>query len=367
MQFSSCKKTGEDPVLLPATTYPEEILAAPMPVALADRNKAGEILKLNYAGDSLYRQMFASTIIDFKRWVINGKIRYSYVQYEESFSIKDAGYLPGAVVVTDEYMNELQRIHLLPYGTRTANDPNAVDGHDFILVADNHYIVIAYYLKEVDNIPASLNPIVGCKVIAPIIQEVKNGTVIWEWDGTDYPEFYTTSIEGNKFSTDTVLHDYMHINAITIDKKDNNLICSFRNLDQVLKLNRTTGDIIWRLGGKNSDFILTEDQKFLRQHHPTFADNGETLVLFDNGVPITRAYSRVVEFKLDEAAKKVVSFKSMLLPGNTFCPYMGSVQKTDSGYFIGGGSTPKIWEVSLAGMLKFEKKLTSASYRAYKY
>jgi arylsulfate sulfotransferase len=364
--FSSCKKDETEPVN-PEPEYPKEILVAPMP-ELAFRNTAGELFKLNYNGDSLYRQFTTSAVINFKRWIINRKIRYSYVQYEESQTIKDAGYLPGAVIVTDENMNEINRIHLLPYGKRTTADPNAVDGHDFILIDDNHYIVIAYYQKVVYNIPSSLRPAPECKVIVAIIQEVKDGNVVWEWDSSDYPEFYTTSADGNVFSNGQINHDYMHINSIFIDPNDNNLICSFRNLDQVVKLNRNNGKIIWKLGGKNGDFPMSSEKVFLRQHHATITNDGHTLLLFDNGEQSMRAYSRILEFQLDEVAKKITSFKSTTLPGGTFCGFMGSVQKTDSTYFVCGGSIPYIWEIDVkTGLMKWSRELSKNSYRAYKY
>src|SRR6185436_20143917 len=95
----------------------------------------------------------------------------------------------------------------------------------------------------------------------PIAIGIINGVVIWQWDGTDYPEFYSTSVETNDFTNLSKTQDYMHMNSMTIDPRDNNLICSFRNLNQVVKLNRITGNVMWKLGGKNSDFPLTASQK----------------------------------------------------------------------------------------------------------
>ena len=43
-------------------------------------------------------------------------------------------------------------------------------------------------------------------------------------------------------------------------------MCSFRNIDSILKIERGTGKILWILGGKGDHFGLTEEQKFSRQH-----------------------------------------------------------------------------------------------------
>ncbi|MBD0284422.1 MAG: aryl-sulfate sulfotransferase, partial [Flavisolibacter sp.] len=227
---------------------------------------------------------------------------------------------------------------------------------------------MAYYEKSVNNIPSALNPVQNARVAAPIIQEIKDGIAIWEWDGTDFPEFYQNSVEGNKFNDGSQTDDYMHMNSMFIDPTDNTLICSFRNLDQVIKIQRTSGNILWRLGGKNSDFVLTSDQKFYRQHHATLTDDNKTLLIFDNGLKGVRDYSRIIEFQLDEANKMVKNFTSFNLPGNSFSEFMGSAQKRGDTYFIGHGSDPVVSEVNYkTGEVKLKVELSDYSYRAFKY
>lgn len=140
-----------------------------------------------------------------------------------------------------------------------------------------------------------------------------------------------------------------------------------RNLNQVIKISRTNGNILWRLGGSNSDFAMSKDMKFLRQHHATLTDGGQTLLLLDNGEATERPYSRVLEFRLDQQAKTIKSFSSYTLPDNIFAQYMGSVQKRGDTYFIDCGSTPKILEINyITNHLNFLMTLPSQSYRALK-
>ena len=189
-----------------------------------------------------------------------------------------------------------------------------------------------------------------------------------EWDGTNEPELYATSVENNDYQNGILPQDYAHLNSIFIDPKDNNLILSFRNMNQVVKIHRVSGKILWRLGGKNSDFAMTAEQKFLRQHDAHFQPDGKTMILFDNGDASERPFTRIVEFTLDEKNKTITKYQSMYLPDRSFSQYMGSVIKTDSTYFIGCGGDPRVIEVSLAtGQKIFEKKLAFPSYRAYRY
>lgn len=201
-----------------------------------------------------------------RRGEVDGKTRYTYLEYDkDAYRIAPLTIIPGSAVVLDENFNEIKRIGFHPLSEE--ENQTSVDTHDFIYLGDNHFITIAYIQMQVNNIPSSLNPARNAKVVVPVIQELLNDKLVFQWRGSDFPEFYTQSVEGNDFSNATGVHDYMHINSVFVDPTDNNIICSFRNLNQVIKINRTTGAIMWRLGGSNSDFQLTAEMKFLRQHN----------------------------------------------------------------------------------------------------
>lgn len=332
-------------------------------------SNSGRLLVLDKNGVVKTSVNTAGIAMNFRKWNINGTTRFTWL-VEDLYSYHIPGfqaYVPGYFVIADENMNELKRVYLTSHDEIDATLQNLVDSHDFVLLSDDHYICMSYYKKEVTNVPASLNPAATVTVVAPIIQEVNNGVVVWQWDGTLHPELYGESVEGNDFSSTTAVNDYLHLNSMTIDPSDNNLVCSFRNADMVAKIDRTTGNFIWQLGGANSSFPLTAEQKFLRQHHATFADNGSTLLLFDNGEVVLRPYSRILEFKLDQAAHTINGFKSYDIPAD-FSQFMGSVQKTDSTYFIGGGTANYVMEVNyLTGQKLLQLHLSSSTYRAYKY
>jgi len=335
--------------------------------AYGSLTKPSPLMVLDKNGQTITQKTVPYAAINFNKWQVNGATRYTYMEFDPNVVQLSQGILPTTAVLLNENLQEMKRIRLLPYNGRTASDISAVDAHDFIYIDDNHYLVLAYFQKVVTNIPASLNPVSNCKVIAPIIQEINNGQVVWEWDGTNFPEFYQHSVEGNDFSNASGVHDYVHINSIFIDPTDNNLICSLRNLNQVIKVDRTTGNILWRLGGTNSDYPMTADMKFLRQHHATLTDDNKTLLLFDNGEAKERKFSRVLEFALAQDAKNIQGFKSYNLPNGIFAQYMGSVQKRGNTYFIGCGSEPKIMEVDYTtDKINFLMTLPNVSYRALK-
>lgn len=356
--FLSCKK---DESIIDGPTEGQVVVST----YTTPYSNPGKLMVLDKTGSTVWEKATAAAVINFKKWQVNGKTRYTYMEYDATAPNLGLGILPTTAVILNENYTEIKRVRLLPYNGRTTTD--AVDAHEFIYLDDNHFITLSYVQKAVNNIPASLHPVSDCNVIAPIIQEIVNDQVTWEWDGTNYPELYLQSVEGNAFGNANVLHDYAHMNSIFVDPTDNNLICSNRNLNQVIKISRADGHIVWRLGGTNSDFPLTADMKFLRQHHATLTDNNQTLLIFDNGEATERPNSRVLEFQLNQSANSVGSFKAFALPQNIFAQYMGSVQKRGNTYFICCGSVPKILEVNyLTNKINFLMDLPSVAYRALK-
>jgi hypothetical protein len=53
-------------------------------------------------------------------------------------------------------------------------------------------------------------------------------------------------------------------------------------LQQLIKINGTSGDIQWTLGGKHSSWTIGEGAEFSWQHDPRWLIEGELLSLFDN-------------------------------------------------------------------------------------
>ena len=79
-----------------------------------------------------------------------------------------------------------------------------------------------------------------------------------------------------------------------------NLIISTRNFNEITKINRHTGEIIWRLGVERNQFQFINDNRgFGRQHDASVLSNGN-LALFDNGHFLIPQYSSYVEYEIDE-------------------------------------------------------------------
>jgi len=375
--LNGCKKS--DPILLNSgSTYSISVDSTFYTVTNNDNSSAGsEILfaldtktvgKLFLAdenGSLIKEKSVGSDVQNLQKWNYNGEIRYTYFLSRGAITLDSIlGIELGYEYICDTSLNILDSVKFQSFNNINATE---IDTHEFILLGDHHYICETYYQEKPDNIPDSLHPAPGVKVAACIIQEVNNGVVVFQWDAAKFPEFYTSSQENNNFSDLTITHDYLHLNSICVDSSDNNLIVSFRNLNEIVKLNRQTGDIMWRLGGNTSDFPQTGDEFFLRQHYVRKIENGNTLIFLDNGLDKTRNYSRILEFQLDENAKTISSFKSFQIP-DKFIQFAGSVQKNGDEYFIGGGSAKYAVRVNYkTNKILLRLNLYYSSYRTLEY
>ena len=229
------------------------------------------------------------------------------------------------LIVMDEKYKVIDIVSCKKYNNVPEGFP--LENHDSIILDDNHYIVSTYFGENVNNIDKKLiGNSTGSRVIAAIIQEIKDGEVLWQWNSTEHPELYNLSQEHNDYKNlQNKWADYIHFNSVTVDPKDNNLICSFRNIDSILKIERYTGNILWMLGGKGDQFGLKEKEKFSRQHYARLLSDG-SITLFDNGNKNKK--SRILELKIDEVNKKLINYKEFYL-NNHFSPACGSVDKID--------------------------------------
>ena len=189
---------------------------------------------------------------DFKKHTIDGKVYYSYhdqdTQYDK-FGLP--GYAPGQRVIMDSEFNEIKRISFEQSDIVDKGHP--LDGHDFLLIDLDHYIMSGYIKDRVYNIPGYPD---GSNVIYSYLQEVDHGNVVWDWRSVDYPELYSLTVTdatatANDFANEQVdAPDYVHFNAMRLND-NGDLVCSFRHLNTILCLDRTkdTDQIKWRLSG----------------------------------------------------------------------------------------------------------------------
>ena len=277
---------------------------------------------------------------DFKKHVVDGTTYYSYHDQTGAYDNYGLeGFAPGERVILDEDFNEVKRITFEASGTTAKGDP--LDGHDFLMIDLDHYILSGYIHDTVYNVPGYEQ---GSQVVYSYLQEVDGGKVVWDWKSIDYPELYTLTVtDGTPTAADyaneqTDAPDIVHFNAMRLDD-DGNLICSFRNLSTVLCLDRTkrTDQIAWKLSGGADEFGLTEPEKSSCQHYVTV--DGNRITVFDNGNK--NELTRVLTWQVDTKGKTVGLVDARSFNGK-FSRACGSAQQlSGSIYVISWGAATK--------------------------
>ena len=151
-----------------------------------------------------------------------------------------------------------------------------------------------------DSIVPGGNP--NAIVTGLIIQEIDtNKNVVFQWRSWDH--FAITDVASCYASVSLTgpRIDYAHGNAIELDH-DGNLLISSRFMNEITKINRQTGAIIWRFGlnADNNMFTIINDTRgFSHQHDVRRLNNGH-ITVFDNGNCLSPEYSRTLEYELDE-------------------------------------------------------------------
>jgi hypothetical protein len=265
----------------------------------------------------------------------------------------------GEGVILDQAYNEVMRV-------RAGNGYQA-DLHELLLTPRGTALIVVYSFVEADLSAVGGSP--DGRVLDGVVQEIdlQTGLVVFEWHSIDH-----IALEESRWplpDSPGAAWDYVHLNSVGVDD-DGNLLVSGRHSWAVYKVDRTTGEVLWRLGGRRSDFALGPGARFAFQHDVRRRADG-ALTMFDNaaGPPKTRDASRALALELDEEAGTAEVAGQIEHPDRVSSESQGSAQNLRGGHtFIGWGSQPYFTEHGPDGRLLLSGRLAEGNdnYRAYR-
>ena len=311
---------------------------APLPA------QAGAVI-VDDTGEPVWEQPLAGLVTaDFRVQTYHGKPALTWWQ-----GLIEYGHGVGEYVIADSSYAPLARV----------NAGNGLHGdlHEFLLTDRGTALLTSYNMLRHDLRAAGGSP--HGSIQDAIFQEidVATGKVLLEWHSLDHipltESFYPVS----------TWWDYVHLNSIAIDS-DENLLVSSRNTHTIYKVNRSTGAIMWRLGGKHSDFEIDANALFAWQHDARRHPDG-SITLFDNG----DSESRALVLAVDEPRRSVKLVREYAHPTRIYANSQGNMQILPNGnVLVGWGAQPYVSEFSATGQLLFDAKLGAnyMSYRAYR-
>lgn len=300
---------------------------------------------LNNNGSFYWFQQYSAVTYDFKKQP-NGNLTY----YSGN---------PPRFIELDAYYNIVH--------TYQCGNGYTTDMHDLQLLPNGNAYIMAYDPQHVDmsQIVSGGNP--NATVIGLIIQEIdQQNNVLFQWRSWDHM-LITDAVRENLL--DSVI-DYVHGNAIEVDF-DNNILLSSRHLDEITKINRSTGNIIWRFGGKNNMYNIYNDSlRFSHQHDIRRISNGN-VTLYDNGSFRPPEYARALEYSLDENNLNATLVWQFQRNPQVIATWGGNVQRLPNGNTLiaWGGSLNTITEVKPDGTVVFDASYSPGvnTYRGFKF
>ena len=190
--------------------------------------------------------------------------------------------------------------------------------------------------------------------------------MLFEWRSLDH-----VGLEESHVGPSIRHFDYFHINSVDVDA-DGHLIVSARNTWAAYKVHRRTGRVLWRLGGRRSDFAMGRGTVTAWQHDVRSHDHGRLLTIFDNGAaPQVQPQSRVLFVRLDTTRMRATLEHSLgHRPRRLVSRFMGGAQLLPSGHtVVGWGSEPYVTEFGPDGDIRFEVELPKGgqNYRAFRF
>lgn len=240
--------------------------------------------------------------------------------------------------------------------------------HSFIVLPNGNRLVVMQedVIVDMSKLVPGGHP--AASVQQMILQEVDiTGRVIFQWRALDH---FPVTVTYESLTAAAIR--YFHMNSVDVDT-DGNFLISARHSSFITKVNRTTGEVMWVLGGKLNQFTFTSENgivdppEFSYQHDIRRLPNGN-ISLFDNGSQRTPQWSRGVEYQLDEVNKTCKLVWQYRHTPDVYAGVQGSMQTLADGHrLLAWGSAfadgkTLITEVDESGNVVFEAKLPNMMY-----
>ncbi|SES48799.1 Arylsulfotransferase (ASST) [Actinokineospora terrae] len=264
------------------------------------------------------------------------------------------GWGQGTVTIADQGYRTIAQVGL----------DRGVDLHAIRITPQNTIIVVSYRTTTAVPGQVTLRP-----VVENVLREIDIGTgrVLMTWSSLEHIPVSESYLRSN----DIVAWDYLHVNAVDLDQAGN-IVVSGRNTHTVYTLDRGTGRVLSRLGGKRSDYTLPPAAVFAWQHNVRVLPNGD-ISMFDNEqgatfppTPPTRPASRAIVLHPDAATRTATMTRSLSTPDGLGTGAQGSNQTLPDGHaFVSWGDRGRFSEFDADGTMIYDARFTSPTVDTY--
>ena len=286
--------------------------------------------------------------------------------YQDETDDKGTGY-----VLNERYETE--------YAVPVTNDLIAFNMHDFnVLDGGKTALACAYRSEYMDLGDLGRPDEYGWVNSGGFVEmDTATGQVLYEWMSPGHiPIHESIKVSTTDSPSGEPGWDFVHVNSIDKNEAGDYLL-SGRFTSTIYLISGTDGEIIWRLGGKYTDF--EQDFTFSKQHHARFVESNSTHITIsflnnasdegENEEDTSSALYVQMDMTSSPMTAKVVNRYNR--PDGGLTRLRGSVQTLpDGNIFVGWSERGYQSEHSPDGKVLMQASFVSerySSYRSYKY
>jgi hypothetical protein len=260
---------------------------------------------------------------------------------------------------------------------RSIKAPGGVptDDHDVQILPNGNILTLSYVERSTTVDLSQWNRPSNAHVIDALLQEQDTaGNLVWSWNSKDHfaigeSDRWLSGLAATSLPNGDQAYDIIHMNALV--PVGNALYVSARHLDAIFKIDRPSGDIVWKLGGTataNNLTVLGDPESYpLGGQHDVQPLADGTVTVFDNATNLNRS-PRGVRYRIDEAAKTATWVEQVrdttLAPRSNCC---GSARKLPGGgWAISWGGLPVFEELTADGSKVFDMTFSPSNAFGYR-
>jgi hypothetical protein len=178
---------------------------------------------------------------------------------------------------------EIHQLSPLVTTDLAANGQN-VARHELLLLSNGDYLVVSTPFETLDltgmQLPLSdggVETLSGPQTVTAcnLLELAPDGTAVWTWTGSDHLDAVKESVVPILTAgTSNFVVDPFHCNSVDVDLASGNLLVSARQMNSVFYVDRSTGRVLWKMGGttynKDGATHVSVADPFVLQHDARF-------------------------------------------------------------------------------------------------
>jgi len=247
-----------------------------------------------------------------------------------------------------------------------------VDGHEYRELPNGN-VLLDTYVPETADLRRFGGPRRAAIASAEVQEVDPAGRVVWSWNSRGHiglretGRWWRNVLSNPRRRLHREIFDPVHINSIE-PRGNGEVVISTRHTDAVYGIDRSSGEINWKLGGTRTGKSLrvTGDpaNKLLGGQHDARIDRRGRLTVFDNGKDRPRR-PRVVFYRLEVAQGKAV-YRGQLNDSEVNRSHCcGSARELDGGgWLVSWGDNPLVTGFDREGRIAFRLHLPASTFRA---